>query len=274
MTQRQKAEHLLQLHHDHKLLVLPNIWDVLGAKLLEHEGFPAIATASAAVAFSRGYDDNQEISFAALLQLLESICNASSLPVTADLEKGYANSLEELGSNIKALIQSGVVGLNIEDSKADGSGLETIDLQCSKIKVIREVADKAGIPLVINARTDIFIVDSAESNPVSKAIERGNQYKDAGADCFYPILCEQSALLEINEQVSLPINVLAQQQTPSIQELEYQNISRLSLGPAFLRSVVTNMRTTLQAITGESRFDNFINDSTVTSKEIVEIIKS
>jgi len=89
--QREKAEKLLNLHHSDKLLILPNIWDVLGAKLLESEGYPAIATASASIAYSRGFDDNQEIDFSTLLELFQSICDSTHLPVTADIERGYAD---------------------------------------------------------------------------------------------------------------------------------------------------------------------------------------
>ncbi|MEO9802683.1 MAG: isocitrate lyase/phosphoenolpyruvate mutase family protein [Reichenbachiella sp.] len=271
--QGKKAETLLSLHHSEKLLILPNVWDVLGAKLLESEGFEAIATASASVAFSRGFDDNQEIDFTTLLRLFRSICQSTSLPVTVDIERGYADSLDQLTENIKNLISCGVVGLNIEDSNKKGENLESIEHQCEKIQLIRQVADNLGIPLVINARTDVFLMKSYEDNRLSESIRRGQQYKHAGADCFYPILCSNDELKEINLAVDLPVNVLAQQDTHSVSELERLNIARLSLGPALLRSALMKMRETVRSLKQGTSFDSFINENTITSKEILAIIK-
>ena len=89
-TQIQKAEKFLALHHEPKLLVLPNIWDPLGARLLEGLGYPAVATASAAVAYSLGYDDGQKIKFDAMLDVIERIASSVAVPMTADIERGYA----------------------------------------------------------------------------------------------------------------------------------------------------------------------------------------
>ncbi|MDN5202795.1 isocitrate lyase/phosphoenolpyruvate mutase family protein [Fulvivirgaceae bacterium BMA10] len=272
--QRKKAETLLELHHSDKLLILPNIWDVLGAKLLESEGFEAIATASASVAFSRGYDDNQEIDFTILLRLLRTICNSTSLPVTADIERGYAGTLDELTENIKNLINCGIVGLNIEDSNVKGQDLEPIDLQCEKIKLIRKVSDDVGVPLVINARTDVFLIKHFEGNRLKEAIRRGRQYMEAGADCFYPILCGNDELKEINLNVQLPVNVIAQQHTFSIKELEQLKIARLSFGPALLKSVLMKMQEIFQSIKQDVGFNSFINENMISSARILEIIKS
>ncbi len=272
-TQRKKAETLLELHHSGELLVLPNIWNVFGTKLVEAEGFEAIATASASVAFSKGYDDNEEIAFADLLKLFQSITNCTPLPVTADIERGYADTLKGLEENIKGLINSGVVGLNIEDSNAQGQ-LEPIEIQCEKIRSIRKVSDKMGIPLVINARTDAFLKEGKDEDKLSEALVRGQQFKDAGADCFYPVLCSNESLIEINQKIDLPVNVLAQGHVPPIEELERLKISRMSLGPALFKNVVMKMQAVLQSLKNGERFDSFINENTIASGKIVEIIKS
>lgn len=271
-SQRKKAEVLRQLHHSEKLLILPNIWDVLGAKLLESEGFEAIATASASVAFSNGYDDNQEIEFTTLLKLFESICSSTALPVTVDIERGYADSLDQLSENIKNLIKCGVAGLNIEDSNTKGSQLESIEFQCEKIKRIGRVSKDMGVSMVINARTDVFLMSNYDGDRLSEAIDRGKQYKEAGADCFYPILCSNEELKEINSKVDMPVNVLAQADTPSVNDLEQLKVSRLSLGPALLRSTLTNMRETVRSLKENTRFDSFINENTMTSQEILRIL--
>ena len=272
--QRNKAETLLNLHHSDELLILPNIWDVLGAKLLEAEGYGAIATASASVAFSRGFDDNLEINFNTLLELLKSICESTNLPVTADIEKGYANSNSELSDNIKKLIRCGIVGINIEDSEVKGEKLITIENQCERIRLIRRVSSEIGIPIVINARTDVFLMKNYEDDRLSEAITRGQHYKDAGADCFYPILCSNDELKDINLNIDLPINVLAQEDTLSIKELEQLGIARLSLGPSLLKSAVTKMREIIVALKNAEGYSSFANAETISSAEIIKIIKN
>src|SRR5215212_5032334 len=115
LSQQQKAKQFYDLHHSGKLLILPNIWDCLGAMLLEDLSYPAIATASASIAFTNGYDDGENIPFDVLLTLLKKIVSSVNVPVTADLESGYAENDIRLQENIKKLIDTGVVGINIED---------------------------------------------------------------------------------------------------------------------------------------------------------------
>ena len=115
-TQAEKAKQLHQLHHSGKLLILPNIWDVLGAKLLEDLGYEAIATASAAVAYSNGYNDGENIPFSEVLHILQRIAGSVNVPVTADIESGFAANDNELEKNMRQLIETGIVGINVEDT--------------------------------------------------------------------------------------------------------------------------------------------------------------
>ena len=243
MTELQitKASDLLQLHHSRKLLILPNIWDVSGARLLQQLGFPAIATASASVAFSNGYADGEQIPFPDLLNLLSKIASSSSLPVTADIESGYAADLGELKKNIQSLLHTGIAGINFEDS-AKNYGLVELDLQCERIRAIRSVAEREGIHLVINARTDVFIQPTFDGNRLEEAVRREAAYKDAGADCFYPILCGMEDLKKLNEEIDLPINVLLKKNTLPLLELEQLGIARVSLGPLFFNAAFSRMR--------------------------------
>lgn len=268
-----KAELFLELHHSDKLLILPNIWDVIGAKLLESQGFNAIATASASIAFASGYNDGQEIKFDYLLNILSSICKSTKLPVSADIERGYAKTNDELSSNIKKLIKCGVVGINIEDSIIEGGDLVSIDQQCEKIKLIRKVSYKIGVPIIINARTDVFLCKNFQGNKTEAAIMRGKSYIDAGADCFYPILCKTSNLKEIKTQIDFPINVLATKDTIPITELEQLGISRLSLGPSLLKSALTKMKEVILSLKNYEGYETFTNPNIISSGDIVKMIK-
>lgn len=271
-SQEKKAEQLLQLHHSDKLLVLPNIWDVIGAKLLEHEGFPAVATASAAVAYSNGYFDGEKIAFIRLLSILKDICDNTSLPVTADIERGYAGNSEELSGNIRNLIRNGVVGINIEDSDADKK-LIPCERQCEKIQVARKVSEEAGIYLVINARTDIFIQEDYPGNRVEDAIARAREYSNAGADCFYPILCPNDELVQISSRIDMPINVIATKDTFPVKKLEEIGIARLSLGPALLRAALTKMKEIMGSLKDPGHYETFTGNDILTSPDIQKIIQ-
>src|SRR5262245_8863757 len=157
-SQKEKAEALLSLHRDGGLLVLPNIWDPIGARILEANGYPAVATASAAVSASLGYHDGEKINRSTLIDILGRIARSVDVPVTADIETGYGESLSELELTAEQVIESGVVGVNIEDSLLEkGAGLRAIDEQCRRISTLRQIANRHGAHLVINARVDSFI---------------------------------------------------------------------------------------------------------------------
>ena len=276
-TQIQKAEKFLALHHEPKLLVLPNIWDPLGARLLEGLGYPAVATASAAVAYSLGYDDGQKIKFDAMLDVIERIASSVAVPMTADIERGYAEHPQEIAENIRQVLQTGAVGINFEDSSFEGGPLHPIDFQCKRIQAIRNMADKEGVPLVINARIDVFMRsgDISRSEKIAETISRGKAYLDAGADCLYPIgPGDVETLKRIREETEAPINVYASKLAASMKELEAIGISRLSLGPGLIRASLTTMRNVAQELLDYGSFDSFSAEDIMTSDEIREYIST
>ena len=175
---------LHQLHHNGKLLVLPNIWDSLGSKLLESLGYPAIATASASIAFSNGYADGERIPYGELLTILQKIVKSVKIPVTADIESGYAKNHTALKENIKKLIDIGIAGINFEDSSHEDNKMISSEEQCERISIIKKTADEKGVRLFINARTDVYIKATEKTNEekLSETIRRGKAYQEADAD--------------------------------------------------------------------------------------------
>ena len=269
-TQIQKAETFLALHHDPKLLVLPNIWDPLGARLLEGLGYTAVATASAAVAFSLGYDDGQKITFAAMLDVIRRIASCVEVPLTADIERGYAESPEDVADNMREVVRSGAVGINLEDSTCGGGPLRPIDFQCARILAVRTMADREGIPLVINARTDVFIRHSGTStaDEVAETISRAKAYLEAGADCIYPITVgDLETLKKIHTEIKAPINVYASESTASMRELEAAGISRLSLGPGMIKASLMTLKRIAEELKDYGSYELFTSDA-MSSEEI------
>jgi 2-methylisocitrate lyase-like PEP mutase family enzyme len=259
-AQSAKAEIFLALHHDPKLLILPNIWDPLGARILAAQGYPAVATASAAVAYSMAYDDGQQVSFSAMLHVVHAIATSVDVPLTADIERGYAEDVETLTDNLRRVIRAGAVGVNLEDSLHEGGALRAIDAQCERIRAARRAGELEGVPLVINARVDTFLRESTKPlrERVDETLLRATAYLEAGADCIYPIgPGDLETLTGLRERIHAPINVYAHAGTASIGELEAAGISRLSLGPNLLRATYARVRDVGRALLGRQGYEAF-----------------
>lgn len=242
-TEKEKQFH--ELHHNGRLLILPNIWDVIGATLLENLGYPAVATSSSAIALSNGYRDGEKLPFDDLLKILNRITSGVRIPVSADVETAYASNNTELKENIKKLISTGIAGINYEDSRHNEAGMLSIKEQCKKIEIIRTAATESGSHLFINARIDVYIKGNHlnEDEKLIEAIKRGKAYKDFGADGLYPILLKNKNHIEtlINE-TRLPVNVTMIPGIPDFETLKKIGVARISLASGFLKSSVYAMK--------------------------------
>ncbi len=237
--QAEKAHKLLALHHGPRILVLPNVWDVASARIVEDTGFPAIATSSAGVANSLGYPDGQQISRDEMLEVVARIARAVSVPVTADMEAGYGLTPEDLAQTAVALIEAGGVGCNIEDCPKEGSGeLFPIELQQKKLRAMLAAGEKLGVHLVINARTDIYL--EGIGNPATRlerTAERLNAYREAGAESFFaPGLKDAETIGKLVLAVKGPLNILASVGSLSVAELEKLGVARISCGSGPMRA--------------------------------------
>ena len=165
-SQQKKAKQFLALHKQDKLLVLPNIWNPITARILEAKGFPAAATASAAISSSLGYQDGEKINLSTHLDIIKRIVDSVDIPVTADIESGYAAEISELKESTDKIIDTGVAGINIEDSK-DGEGvIRDMNEQCDRIATVREVSKERKVHLIINARIDCFLSKTSKPMPL------------------------------------------------------------------------------------------------------------
>lgn len=228
----ENAHQFRRLHLGPAILKLPNAWDVASARLIEDLGFPAIATSSAAVANTLGYGDGERISRDEMLGMVGRIARAVRVPLTADLEAGYARSLEEMRETTRRMIGAGAVGLNLEDCLAS-TELLGLDLQVEKIRALKDTAEMEGVPVVLNARTDALVMPGRERRAgFEEAVLRGRAYRAAGADCIFPLgLGEPVKITEFLRQCPGPISILGGPGSPSAQELEALGVRRVSLGP-------------------------------------------
>jgi 2-methylisocitrate lyase-like PEP mutase family enzyme len=229
-----RAETFRSLHHRGTPLILPNAWDVASARLFEDAGFPAVATSSAGVMVSRGYPDGETMPWREYAAAVRAIAAHLAVPLSVDIVSGYGSSLRAVRSTVRAAMRAGAVGINVEDLRPAGGALVPSSSQASRIQAIRATADAAGIPLVINARTDAL--RNARGSPAarfSEAVRRARTYRDAGADCVYPMgLSDESGIGEFVARLECPVNVMIRPGLPPLPTLTRLGVKRVSFGPA------------------------------------------
>jgi 2-methylisocitrate lyase-like PEP mutase family enzyme len=216
-------------------LLLPNAWDAASACVFEKAGFPAIATTSAGIAYSRGWRDGQQIERAAMMREIAVIANAVRVPVTADIEAGYGLRPADVAETVEAALDAGAVGVNLEDNThgTREEPLYGIDEQAARIAAARAAADRRGIALVINARTDTFLAEvgtDIEEQAVA-TIERGRAYLKAGADLvFVPLLVDPVLVRRLADGIDGPISLMILPDAPSAETLFAAGARRISIG--------------------------------------------
>ena len=272
---KQKTERLLQLHHGDELLVLPNVWDPIGARILEAEGYPAVATASAAISSSLGYRDGEKIGRSTMLEAIARIAQSVDVPVSADIESGYAKNTEQLAETVSRVLNAGIAGINLEDSAGNDAKLIDISEQCERLAVVRETADAHGIHLLINARIDSFI-HPANREPEAQledAIQRAEAYLHAGADCVFPIgPGDTDTVSELCKRLDGPVNILMTKNAAPLDELKRLGVRRVSFGPFVFRACYKQFVDIAQALRNEKNCAG-VFENTLTQDEIRKYLR-
>lgn len=258
------AEKFQQLHLSNKMFILPNAWDVGSAVIYEKHNFPAVGTTSAGFAYSLGYPDGQKMDIEHIVQVVKKMTERISIPLTVDIELGYADTIDGIVENVTKIIEAGAVGINIEDGyPGPMPRLENLELQIEKIQVISKLKEKLGIPFVINARTCVFFIKAGkEDERLSIAIERGNAFRKAGADCIFiagPIA--EIDIKSLIENISAPINILTTPVTNNLKKLEQLGVRRLSLGSAPVRAIYSNLIEISKQIQDEKKTEKLLGHS-------------
>ena len=218
---------------------------------MEDAAAPAVATGSWSIVAAHGYEDGEAIPLDFILRIVERICASVDVPVTVDFEGGYATDPDEVAENIRKVIRAGAVGINFEDRVVKGEGLHAISAHTARIRAIKAVAANEGIPLVLNARTDLFLGTDPTSHEghLSEAMEREAAYAEAGADCFFvPGLTDARLISDVTGKASLPVNVMMMGELKSIKELASLGVSRVSYGPGPFLEFIANLRRAYTAV--------------------------
>lgn len=262
VTLEARAEILRSLHVPGRPLLLVNAWDGASAAVIARAGAQAIATTSAGAANALGRGDGQRITREQMLSMVAPVAAAVDLPVTADMEAGYGDSPDDAAATARGVLAAGAVGLNLEDTCDGDEPLLPTERFVAKIAAVRAVATEAGVSLVLNARTDVFI--GAVGDPatrLARAIERGQAYLAAGADCvFVPAVADPRQIASLVEEIGGPVSVLAGPGSPPLADLAALGVARISLGSGPYRAALALARRIAEGAYGRGTLDAMIAD--------------
>lgn len=270
-----KAESFRAMHKPDPILVLPNAWDAATARVFEKAGARAIATTSAGIAAALGYPDGQKVPRDLMIEAVTRIAKVVDVPVTFDMEAGYGPAPKNVAETTEAVIRACGVGFNLEDSTNDPSKpLLKIEEQVERIRAAREAAERAGVRVVINARTDVFLMQVGEAGErLQETVRRANAYRGAGADCiFVPGVTDLTTLSELVRNIPAPLNVLATAGCPCVRDLQRIGVARLTVGSGIMRAALALARDAVNELLEKGSYSTFLKNA-IPYQEVNELMK-
>ncbi|WP_033281716.1 isocitrate lyase/PEP mutase family protein [Streptomyces sp. NRRL F-525] len=240
-TLRDRALAFRALHVPGRPLVLPNAWDAASARIVEDAGASAVATTSAGLTWALGVADGDRLDRERALEAVARITASVGVPVSADIESGFAKDAAGVADTVRAVLAAGAVGVNIEDALYGGEGvLRPVAEQAERIAAAREAADAEGVPLFVNARIDTFL---RGAGGVDATLERAAAFRAAGADgIFVPGAVEPGTVKELADGIEAPLNVLVGPGAPPVAELAALGVARVSAGSSIAAAAYAVVR--------------------------------
>lgn len=246
--QSERAALFHRLHVPGQPLLLLNVWDVASARVVAAQGAAALATSSSAVAESLGYADGEALPLVEVLWVVRRIAGAVELPLSVDFEAGYGGTPEQVAGSIRAVMQAGAVGVNLEDGLIEGRRELVEPAQHTrKIAAARAVAQLLGVPLFINARIDTFLLPVPDH--LAETLRRAQTYIDAGANgIFVPGASRPQDIEQLARHIPAPLNVMAGPDFLGLAELAQLGVARVSVGPHLLGASLRQLGQTVGAV--------------------------
>lgn len=261
MTQHDLAAAFRALHAAgaDPILILPNAWDAMSARLAEAAGARAIATTSAGISWSLGFPDGQGLSRDAMIGAVRQIVAGVRVPVSADVESGYgAGTADDVAATVRGVLEAGGVGINLEDAPGrNGAVLLDAEEQALRIAAARSAASAIGVDLFINARTDTYVKKvGPDADRFAETVRRAQLYVAAGADgIFVPGVADADTIGRLSAAVGAPFNVIGGPGVPTIPELRALGVARVSVGPGLVRSVMAHIRAASVELFGAGSYE-------------------
>lgn len=257
--QLEHARALRRMHHGQSPLLLPNAWDAGSARLFAQRGFAAVATTSGGVAWSLGYQDGEQVPLDEVLAAVARMARVCSVPLSVDFEGGYGATSAAVGTSVRAVIEAGAAGVNIEDGTPGHGPLRPLDEAAARIAAARDAATASGVALVINARVDLWLheVPLADASArMDEGLRRARAYLAAGADCIYPIgLRDRVELASLVKALGAPVNVAAGPGVPPLGELARLGVARVSTATRFATLALGAVDQAVAELRSSGRFD-------------------
>jgi 2-methylisocitrate lyase-like PEP mutase family enzyme len=263
--QARQAQSFRARHRGSPPLLLPNAWDGLSARLFAAAKFEVIATTSGGVAWALGYADGENAPWPMVVQATERIVRAARLPVTADIEEGYADTADRLAVSVCEIIATGVVGINLEDGTHRGAApIRELDDAADRIRAARKAASSVGVPIVINARTDVWQRQiGAPETRFDEAVRRSRAYLAAGADCIYPIgLTDFDTIARFVQAIDAPVNITGKAGMPPLAEFARIGVARISMASAPILAIIAKIREMAESLQSSGGFDGLASPVT------------
>ena len=251
--QQRLAEEFRKLHRAPPILLLPNCWDPMSARIFEEAGFPAGATTSGGLAWALGYQDGEKAPWAEVVAATRRIADAVRVPVSADIEEGFGDTPDAVGRNVAEIIRAGAVGINLEDgTPRPDQPVRPIEDAAARIRAARAAAEAEGVPIVINARIDLYLKQVGdEASRFAETVRRAEAYLAAGADCIFPFaLADLDVIRKLTAAIKAPINIVGRAGAPPLRQLEAAGVARISTasGPALtVMSLIQRIATELRS---------------------------
>jgi 2-methylisocitrate lyase-like PEP mutase family enzyme len=248
-----------QLHQNSRPFVLGNIWDVKSAQLFEANGYKAIGVSSQALANSFGYEDGENLPFEILLQLAKRVVEVVRIPFSVDMEGGYSRTIEGIIHNIEKLHDSGVVGINLEDTiPGVARKLQAVDEFQKILSAIAENISRNNLKLFLNIRTDGFLLGLPTA--LDETLTRIGVYQNSGADgIFVPCITDANDIKEVVNASKLPINVMFMPDLPDFDKLTSLGVKRISMGPFLFNKVYENAGKLAKAVISDNNFSSILS---------------
>jgi len=271
-SQVEKAEAFRAMHRGAELLILPNAWDVPSARVFEDAGFPAVATSSAGLMASLGFPDGEEMPRRELVAATGRIAKSLSIPLSADVVAGFGATPRDVTATVRKIVEAGAIGINLEDGRPSGHGLYARAAQVRKIESLRRLQGSLGVPFVINARTDAIRHGSGTPRQrLREATRRAISYRDAGADCVYPMgLTEAGSIGTFVRELECPVNVMIRPGLPPLRKLQELGVQRVSFGPGASYATMGLLRRIGRDLLDHRTFDRLL-DGAITYDELNEL---
>jgi 2-methylisocitrate lyase-like PEP mutase family enzyme len=255
---RQLAENFRKLHRAPPILLLPNAWDPMSARIFEAAGFPAVATTSGGLAWALGYQDGEKTPWPEVVAATRRMADAVRVPLTADIEAGYGDTPEQVARSITEIIGAGASGVNLEDGTPDpNEPVRAIADAAARIRAARAAADAAGVPIVINARVDLYLKHvGEEATRFTETVRRAEAYLAAGADCIFVFaVADLDLIKKLAAAIKAPVNVVGRAGGPGLKALEAAGVARVSIASGASTVVVSAIQRIAEQLHQTGEFD-------------------